>query len=362
MKNLKTYLPRLVLILFSMAAAAQSATSHFADSIRNAYNIPELAYAVVDANSILDTGISGIQRAGSSYPAKPNDRFHIGSNTKAITSFIAALLVRDGKIKWNTKFFDLFPEMQKVSKGAYNNITLENLLTFRGRLPSYTYTNEKPVNSDFTGDLNQQRLQLAQYFLKQSPMKVQRTGLTPSNADYILAGLMLEKASGKDYKTLVTDFGKSLEIDFGFDYPNLTDNMQPWGHNANLQPIPPKGNYKLNWLLAAGNINVSLEGYIKFVQLLLRGLDGNSNLLTQAEFQNLLFGPEFFAFGWFNDPDPETFQETAYNDGNAGAFITQVKIFKESKRSIIIFTNAATPATEDGTAILMLKLQQLYIE
>ena len=236
---------------------------YFADSVINEYKIPELAYAVVSSDSILELQTLGVQRINTNYLAKQNDRFHIGSNTKAITSFIAAILVKDERLRWNTKFFDLFPELKKNSKKVYYNITLQDLLTFRGKLPPYTYTNEHPAQKEIIGDNAQQRYLLAKYFLSQKPMKEDENGLTRSNADYILAGLMLEKASGKSYKELVLDFGNSVNIEFGFDYPNLTDTFQPWGHDATLKPVPPFDNYKLNWLLSAGNINVSLPDYIK---------------------------------------------------------------------------------------------------
>lgn len=114
---------------------------------------------------------------------------------------------------------------------------------------------------------------------------VEKDGLTPSNADYIVAGLMLEKVSGKTYKQLVTAFGESVGISFNFDYPNITDVLQPWGHDAYLKPLPPYDNYKLNWLLSAGNINVSLTDYIKFIQLQLKGLKGKTSILPQATFE-----------------------------------------------------------------------------
>jgi CubicO group peptidase (beta-lactamase class C family) len=332
----------------------------FADSIRKAYYIPELAFAVVSADSVFASHTLGFQRANANYPAKAKDRFHIGSNTKAITAFIAALLVEDKKISWNTKFLDLFPELKKVSRKVYRNVTLQDLLTFRGLLPSYTYTFEKPTKEQINGDNQQQRFLLAKYFLKQKPMEIQENGLSPSNVDYILAGLMLERASGKPYKVLVKNLGESLSINFDFDYPNLSDTLQIWGHNANLKPVPPYDNYKLNWLLSAGNINVSLNDYIKFIQLQLKGLKGQTKVLPQQTFYQLLYGLPVFAFGWFNKTDEVTTHTIAFNEGNAGAFITQVQIIKELDIAYIVFTNAANAETSEGIGVLIKELKAKY--
>jgi CubicO group peptidase (beta-lactamase class C family) len=299
----------------------------------------------------------GVQRINTDFKAKLDDRFHIGSNTKAITSFIAALLVEQGKIKWNTKFIDSFPELKQKSRKEYQDITLQDLLTFRGKLPAYTYTFDKPTKKQITGDNAEQRIKLAKYFLAQNPMQSEN-GLTPSNADYILAGLMLERATQKPFKELVTDFGNTQGISFGFDYPNLSDTLQPWGHDINLKPLPPFDNYKLNWLLSAGNINVSLPDYIKFIQLQLKGLNGQSKILSLQTFDKLLYGLPTFSFGWFNKLDTETNHHIAYNEGNAGAFITQVQIIKETGKAFIIFTNSSTEETKKGIEILMNRLQK----
>jgi len=334
-------------------------TIDFADSIRIKYKIPELAFAVISADTIFELQTLGVQRVNTDFKAKPDDRFHIGSNTKAITSFISALLVEQGKIKWNTKFLDLFPELKQKIKKEYQNITLQDLLTFRGKLPAYTYTFDKPTKKQITGDNAEQRFQLAKYFLTQNPMQ-SKNGLTPSNADYILAGLMLERVTKKPFKELVTDFGKTQGIAFGFDYPNLTNILQPWGHDINLKPLPPFDNYKLNWLLSAGNINVSLTDYIKFIQLQLKGLKGQTKIFPSQTFEKLLYGLPTFSFGWFNKLDTVTNHHIAYNEGNAGAFITQVQIIKETGKAFIIFTNSASTKTSEGITILIDQLKTKY--
>ena len=333
--------------------------TQFADSIRIKYKIPELAFAIVSADSIFEKKTLGVQRINTDFKAKPNDRFHIGSNTKAITSFIAALLVEQEKIKWNTKFFDLFPELKQKSRKEYQNITLQDLLTFRGKLPSYTYTFNKPTKKQITGNNAEQRFQLAKYFLAQKPMQSEN-GLTASNADYILAGLMLERATKKTFKELITDFGSEQGITFGFDYPNLADTLQPWGHDINLNPLPAFDNYKLNWLLSAGNINISLSDYIKFIQLQLKGLKGETKMLSPQIFEKLIYGLPIFSFGWFNKLDTITNYHIAYNEGNAGAFITQVQIIKETGKAIIIFTNSASKETSEGVMILIDRLKTKY--
>ena len=73
-------------------------TLAFADSIRKVYHIPELGYAVVSSTEVLESAIIGIKKLNTTFTAAPDDKFRIGSNTKAITGFIAAQMVKEKKI------------------------------------------------------------------------------------------------------------------------------------------------------------------------------------------------------------------------------------------------------------------------
>lgn len=348
-----------LLLSITNTVKSQSLVS-FADSIRKVYKIPALAYAVVSSDEIIETQVVGIRRVNTTYTSRITDKFHIGSNTKGITAFIAAQLVHDGKLKWETNFLELFPELRPKKIRDYDSITLKDLLTHRAQLQPYTYTNEKPTQKQIIGDNATQRYLLAKYFLSQKPATEDENRLTRSNANYVLAGLMLEKATGRSYKDLVDDLNNLLEIKFGFDYPNATDTFQPYGHDKDLNIIQPFDNYKLNWLLTAGNINSNITDYATFMQLLLIGLKGESDLLTQKEYNNLLFGMPHFSFGWFNKIDKETNHHIAYNEGNAGAFISHAEIIKEANKAYIIFTNAATPQTSEGIAVLLKEMERRY--
>lgn len=338
-----------VFLLFTVTSRSQT-HSAFADSLRTFYHIPELSFAVFSSDHIYEVQALGTKQVNASFPAALTDKFRIGSNTKCITAFIAALLVKEGKISWTTRFFELFPELKKDSDPAHKNLTLLQLLSMRTHLYSYTYTYDKPQQTDFTGDETQQRYQFTAWFLKQ-PALTDSTAIHFSNLGYVAAGLMLEKASGISFKELVMDLGKKLSIDFGFGQPNSTDSLQPWGHNHTLVPEPPGDNYKLNWLLAAGNVHVSLPDYIKFIQLQLKGLNGRSDLLTSEEFHFIHYSLPQFAIGWFWNTDEKGYKWSTHT-GNPGTFLTNVLFCKEKDLGIIVFMNAQT----EGSGLAMEEL------
>jgi CubicO group peptidase (beta-lactamase class C family) len=354
----KTIVITCLLITGAQCSLGQN-LKHFADSIRRVYKIPELGYAVVSADHVYELEVLGYKKIGSKLQAERSDLFRIGSNTKAITGFIAATLVKQGRIKWDTRFFDLFPEMKAKSRPAYYDLTLLDLLSMRTKLFPYTYTYAEPVKGRFKGNDSAQRYEFAKWFFRHTPV-ASREAINFSNLGYIAAGLMLEKVSGKSYKTLVADLGIRLNVDFKCGQPNKIDARQPWGHDAHLVPEPPMDNYKLNWLLPAGNITLSLPDYVKFIQLQLRGLAGRSDMLTAEEFNFLFFGRTRFAVGWFSDTDDHK-RVFSYNIGNPGTFLSYVYIYKGSDRAFIVFSNAQTDAAEQGIEVLIEEMKRRYL-
>lgn len=350
----------LTIFLCSFSIAVMAQTSHFADSIRRTYKIPELAYAVVSADSVLELNVAGVRKAGTMLKATPTDRFRVGSNTKAFTGMMAALLVKEGTIAWQTRFFDLFPELKAGSRKEHYDLTLIDLLTFRTKLYRYTYTYPEPDKEQFKGTEAEQRYQFAQWFLAQEPVQT-TDSVNFSNLAYVAAGLMLERASGRSYEQLATDLGSKIGMTIGYGRPNAKDSTRICGHDVSLHPeIRSENDHKLSWLQAAGNINCTLPEYARFIQEHLRGLQGRSDLLSRQNYEMILFGRPRFAVGWLPATDI-TGRRYAYNVGNPGTFLSKVYIFPDENKAFIILTNAQTEACDEGTNVLYEELQKRYL-
>lgn len=348
----------LVAILSNLETRGQQ-NAAFADSVRRQSNIPELCYAVMSSDSIFEIRALGNRIANSASTADVNDLFRLGSNTKAITGLLAATLVNQGKLQWNTRFFELFPELKPASHPSYEGLTLLDLLTFRTRLSHYTYTDKQPSPATITGTDAEQRLKFMKWVLAQKPVGG-HDSVNFSNPGYVLAGAMLERATGKSYEELITDFGKSNGITFHFGQPNNIDAAQPWGHNALKKPEPPGENRKLNWLLPAGNITLSAPEFAKLLQMMLKGAAGKSPLLTAEQFNFLLFGRTQFSVGWF--PVTEKGQAPyAYNKGNPGTFLSYTYIYPSGNLAIFILSNIQSDEAENGMDLLLERLKTAYL-
>ncbi|SHG11852.1 serine hydrolase domain-containing protein [Flavobacterium johnsoniae] len=208
----KNHLFLLLSLFFSFTYSQKN--NRFVDSIRIKYNIPEVTYAVVSADSILEISALGNKRIGTDLKADLSDKFRLGSITKTVTSYIAAVLVKEGKINWDTKFFDLYPELKSKSNSDID-FTLKDFITFRAHIPTWSYGNETPTQKEIKGNDQQQRYEFMAWFFKQNKIISEKQDVYWSNPSYVAAGLMLEKATGKSYETLVKELGKNLNIDFG---------------------------------------------------------------------------------------------------------------------------------------------------
>lgn len=129
--------------------------------------------------------------------------------------------------------------------------------------------------------------------------------------------------------------------------------------SKNKTPLKPGDNYKLNWLLAAGNINVCLPDYVKFIQLQLQGLQGESDLLSKDEFHFLHFGLYKFSVGWFASVD-DNGHKFSYNIGNPGTFLSKVFIYPFNNKAIILLSNAQSDEVDAGMELIMTDLKRDY--
>jgi CubicO group peptidase (beta-lactamase class C family) len=354
-------LTTVIFIIITTICSGQQ-TTELADSIRKAYNIPALSYAVVTDKSIMEIQALGLHSIELNDLATLNDRFHIGSNTKAMTAFVIAKYVEKGKLKWTTKFFDIFPEWKETSKADYNNITLQDLLSHRAKIQAFQGDND-PAIPDFKGTKQEKRKQFGKFVLTLNPLETDSTHkFNYSNAGYTLATLMLEKVTQKSWEQLVEKvFNKDLKLNVKFSWPENQNMKDNWGHsfeNNKLTPVPSNTDYHLDFTEPAGDINIRLKNYAKFIQLNLEGLNGYNNYLTAKTYQFIHKGIEEYALGWYNIY--ENGKELSTHSGTAGTYYTLVHIDRVNGKAYIIFTNSFSADTQQGVRLLMRKLKENY--
>lgn len=172
------------------------------------FEMPALAAAVVKDGKLVAAGAVGTRKIGIDIPVALDDRFHIGSDTKAMTALLAAMLVDDGLLRWDTTVEDIYPELVATMTDGLEGATLEQLLSHQSGIPgdtdahipllAYSVTDER-------ANLDRMRYLLATRLVTQPLSFPPGTGFEYSNLGYTLAGSMMERVTGKTWEELIVE-------------------------------------------------------------------------------------------------------------------------------------------------------------
>lgn len=332
----------------SPVVAPDDLSSELAKAVKD-YDQPAIAAAVVRAGRIIAIGIAGTRIDGKSEPVERDDRFHIGSCTKSITATLAALLVEEGKITWETTVVDVFPDLKGKIKPAYERATLAQLLSHTAGVA--TYTAPRPEQMAKVAHLEESprecRRAFVEVVLNEDPLFTPGEKHEYSNAGYGVATAMLEQVADARWEDLLSErLFKPLGMTTAHrGWPNAKSEHQPWGHfvqNDGLMPLAPSFPYKLpSPISPAGDLSMSIEDFAKWAQLHLTGLRGENDLLKKETFAKL-HEPirNNYALGWLTANIAG--ERATLHNGSAGSFFSLMTIFPEKNLAIVVITNAGS--------------------
>ncbi len=170
------------------------------------YGLPALAAAVAKQGKVVAAGVAGVRRVGTTIPVTLHDRFHIGSDTKAMTALLGAMLVEEGKLHWNTTVGEIYPELVSSMAPGTKDITLEQLLSHTSGIPGDKPEHEPLLSfsvTDEAANLDGMRLALVRRLLPQPLSAPPGTRFEYSNLGYTLAGAMMERVTGRTWEELI---------------------------------------------------------------------------------------------------------------------------------------------------------------
>jgi CubicO group peptidase (beta-lactamase class C family) len=170
------------------------------------YKLPAVAAAVAKDGKVLAAGVAGTRRAGTDAPVALQDRFHIGSDTKAMTALLAGMLVEEGRLRWNSAVGELYPELVGTMSPGVKDITLEQLLSHTSGLPGDRNEHAPLISfsvTDEPANLDGMRTNLVGRLVPQPLAAPPGQRFEYSNLGYTLAGAMLERVAGRTWEELV---------------------------------------------------------------------------------------------------------------------------------------------------------------
>lgn len=229
--------------LSAQAAVPPKDVSALLAPIIQKHDVPGMAAAVVSNGETVALGVAGVRTRGKPEKIAITDRFHIGSDTKAMTAMLCGILVDEGKLNWDQTLGESFPEMKKSMNPQYQAVTLEQLLTHRGGAPGELEKDELWAQLwQYKGTPIGARRFLLQRVTSKPPEAAPGTKFIYSNAGVSLAGCMAEKVTGKSWENLMREkiFQPLGMTTAGFGAPGTrARNDEPRGHKADGSPVEP---------------------------------------------------------------------------------------------------------------------------
>lgn len=346
------------------------------DSMRIAFDFPAVAYGVIQNDTIKALNVLGYRDIETKEKSQLSDYFHLGSVTKSFTAFLSGRLVDEGKINWDTKFFDLYPELKYISNPAYYDMDLQQLLSHRARLINFKSDEEiftiiaiyeKTLKEE--ASLSEKRYDLIKHVLQKDPLPVYDECDDPySNAGFIAAGLMLEKVSGLTWEELIMKLSDDLKLDLFIGWPVDFNPHQPKGHinpkywnidiEKDLVPISDQlrlfHSYNQSNILTtpSGNISIKTEKLLQYLQFYLDGVNGKNNYLKSETYKHILTTYPKYSHGWWIDNNNGII--IYGHRGSNGTFWSFAGFFPQTNTGLVVMTNTyKEPGLTDIIQLIM---------
>jgi len=331
----------------------------FAEQL-DASRVPGGAYAVVSDMGI-DSG--GVGRTGGPDPAADSTPFVIGSTTKSITALAVMQLVDSGDVSLESPVRDYVPELSLAEGEDVDEITVRHLLQHTSGLDDLA--GGPLLASAADGTPLEAVAELRDAKLATRPGDTWRY----ANVNYVLAGLVVERASGMSYADYVDQriFSPLGMHDSTAD--GQSSNATP-GHRFWFGMPIATGPTVRRAEMAAGYVVSTADDLGRYLAMYLR--DGRSEngtrVVSSAGLKTMLTpGPEAklgpwadgmksrYAMGWFvGGPWAE---EAIFHPGNSPDSSTMLALFPERPMAVATLVNAGhelplpgNPALTDAMA------------
>jgi len=328
-------------------------------------NVPGAAVLIVrDGRPVFLRGY-GVTDLRTLRPIDAKTNFRLASFTKQFTATAIMLLVRDGKLHYDDRLTDVFPEFPAYGK----SISVRNLLNHTSGLPDYedilmkqypdTPPDKIPQILD-AGVLKLLEQQTSANFAPGSKWEY-------SNSGYAVLAMIVEKVSGKSFGQFLQErIFAPLKMKDTLAYEKGKNEVphRAYGHTKSNGVWRETDQSPTSAVLGDGGIYSSLDDLARWDQAL-----RDHTLLSEAEMQpaftpvlptsgpaKIPDGPAVsYGFGWFLDPYQG--HGRMWHDGETIGFRTTIQRFPDDKMTIIVLANR----TDINPEALALKVADLYL-
>jgi CubicO group peptidase (beta-lactamase class C family) len=325
------------------------------DSVRLAWKMPAMGAAIVTLeDGITGVAVAGTRRATGGAAVSTDDLWHLGSNTKAVTSLLAAVAVSQGRIQWTTTLAQAFPELTNI-RAEYREVTLRELLSHQAGLP-------RDASMFESGTTPAAQRALAVTWVIQQPAIVPRGTYSYSNAGYVVAGAMLERAFGTSFETAIatrihaplgmTDAGWGPQAAAGSTTQPVAHVRDPSGSWHVLEAFDNPQVYN-----SSGRSHMSLASWGRFVREVLRVEAGTSSVAPADVARHTTSAAvtvdltNSYGMGWLVSTRSWANGKVLYHDGSNGGNHSLIFVAPVRNVAFLATTNGYDPGGRSGQAL-----------
>ncbi|MEP7000048.1 MAG: serine hydrolase [bacterium] len=195
------YKNALVLLAFGNTASAQATEPYpgldaYITNAVQTWKIPGVSVAIVRNDSVIYAKGFGVRAAGGHGAVNERTLFEIGSDTKSFTATTIAMLVSEGKMRWDAPIAEYLPDFKLADPVANGAVTIRDALSHRTGIGRGELV---WVGSGATRDELVHRMR----FMKpESPFRSQ---FSYQNVMYLVAGQAAGKAAGSTWDAQVRE-------------------------------------------------------------------------------------------------------------------------------------------------------------
>jgi CubicO group peptidase (beta-lactamase class C family) len=310
----------------------------------NSADAPGVAVLVIKNGSIVSERGYGVADLRSLRKIDAHTNFRLASCTKQFTAMAVMLLVHDGKLNYEDRLTDVFPDFPDYGK----SISIRNLLNHTSGLLDYEDLMAKPAPGTPPEIIPQIKDSGVLELLKQ-----QKTTKFPpgtkwdySNSGYAVLAMIVEKISGQPFGDFLHDriFAPlDMEQTIAYEKGKNTVANRAYGHTHESGAWREMDQSPTSAVLGDGGVYSSLDDLAKWDRAL-----AHHTLLSEAGMKpaitpvNVSDGsvqepdgrPAAYGFGWFLNPYQDHVRMWHY--GETVGFRTTIQRFTDDKLTIIV--------------------------
>jgi CubicO group peptidase (beta-lactamase class C family) len=338
------------------AQMAEASIDSLVKEVLKTFDVPGISVGIIKDGKLVHAKGYGVRSLKNNLPMDENTLVGIASNSKAFTSAAIAMLIDEGKMKWDDKVRDYIPNFKMYDPYVTDAFTVRDLLTHRsglglgsGDLMFF------PDGGSFTRDEMIHNLR----YLK--PVSEFRTKYDYDNNLYIVAGEVIAKVSGMSWEEFIE---QRMMKPLGISISKASYNRV--GNNANIIDAHAPADGKVimiphDWnpvANAAGGIVSNITDLSKWLIMQMNdGKYGEGKKLFSKEMHDEMWSPQTiikagagaynthfaaYGLGWFLS-DVKGYKQVTHTGGLAGT-VTQITLLPELKLGIIVLTNQQSGA------------------